>query len=420
MAADAVLDPPAESTGNATAKASILQEATALAKSMGGRMPLAMLALEPKVLEHGRELMDKAGSMTSLKTLLEDSLKDAGEHAGLRIEDSSPFLMVVLDSEDSGGGPSRIVHIASESPARQGDELGKRRSENRRASSLSPERKRSRDVSWGRSSTWNSGDQRGRSEHASRSKSRSTDQGSRWNDWNGWSDWSDRWDSGYQGRWSDRDWDDRGSDGDNESRGKAPWWRGGSIKEDDAQRGGSSRKKAKAHTSEDAGKSKVASSSTKGDKAILEGDKVIIEGLEVQVVLGVPIVSIVKGSDFDGTAAWMLQCSLDNRAKAESLFEACDADPQAKKVIAAALKKNIVQRKDEIGIVRQRGDQYPPCLAAGLQGKRSMMLALSLALCAEHSECFDRCMQELKVLGIHEKFRRLMEACEKLMASGKK
>eukprot|EP00913_Durusdinium_trenchii_P033097 g30987.t1 len=63
--------------------------------------------------------------------------------------------------------------------------------------------------------------------------------------------------------------------------------------------------------------------------------------------------------------------------------------PQARRVAAEAKKQNIISVLAEISFVRARGRQFP--LAAGLQGKRSMMLALAIALSGHDARCFQRC-----------------------------
>ncbi|CAE7305576.1 unnamed protein product [Symbiodinium sp. CCMP2592] len=97
----------------------MLEVATSLSERMGGQVPLAMIALDPQVLEYGRALLDKkenlGPSKISLRQILADVLEGgsvdqhrwltdslslrlfasgAGEDPKLLIEDAEPFPMV--------------------------------------------------------------------------------------------------------------------------------------------------------------------------------------------------------------------------------------------------------------------------------------------------------------------------------------
>eukprot|EP00435_Cladocopium_sp_Y103_P019850 s2830_g4.t2 len=73
----------------------VLAVATALAERMGGAAPVAMICLDPQVLEYGRELIDKKESAgrISLRQALEDILQGQGKDSKLRIEEGEPFPM---------------------------------------------------------------------------------------------------------------------------------------------------------------------------------------------------------------------------------------------------------------------------------------------------------------------------------------
>eukprot|EP00434_Breviolum_minutum_P039178 symbB.v1.2.034781.t1/scaffold4552.1/size38125/1 len=92
---------------------------------------------------------------------------------------------------------------------------------------------------------------------------------------------------------------------------------------------------------------------------------------------------------------------------AESLYENCDQHPEARRLAKEARKRQIVSSLREIAFVRPRGREVP--LAAGLQGKRSLMLALVFALCSQDKSCFDRCDTLLRSYALNQPFKRLME-----------
>jgi len=134
---------------------------------------------------------------------------------------------------------------------------------------------------------------------------------------------------------------------------------------------------------------------------------VTVDQVTIYVIDNVPIVSIGKGTDFESNAAPLLQSAMQDHVKAESLYENCDQHPEARRLAKEARKRQIVSSLREIAFVRPRGREVP--LAAGLQGKRSLMLALAFALCSQDKSCFDRCDTLLRAYALNQPFKRLME-----------
>eukprot|EP00435_Cladocopium_sp_Y103_P023797 s2830_g5.t2 len=91
--------------------------------------------------------------------------------------------------------------------------------------------------------------------------------------------------------------------------------------------------------------------------------------------------------------------------EAECLYENCDKLPEAKKIAKEAKERKIVSTRADVSFVRPRGSESP--IAGGLQGKRSLMLALVFALSKQRS-CFDRCVTFLRAYSLDEDFKRLM------------
>lgn len=396
----------------------MLEVATSLSEHMGGQVPLAMIALDPQVLEYGRALLDKkenlGPSKISLRQILADVLEGAGEDPKLLIEDAEPFPMVKLIRDGSGANDGDKANDAGqwESAPRQRErsEQGSERhgrawsdrgSERHEMSDRSMSRPRlykdtpgppaawqkRRAVSLPRSQPereghqgWDSG-----SQHSWRERSNS--------DWTwktgGWDNQSDSQDwnysvTGLMGRWTktvgaDWGWDRQRGDWRRDS-GYNSWGAAHNAGEASGQK-----RKLDPYNEEAAG-----------------------AGAVLQVVDGVPVVSLERGSDMDSNAAPLLQAALENHARAESLYEQCDSLPEAREIAHAARRKGIVKKVADIGIARARSTEHPDCFAAGLQGKRSIMFALALALCSRDSVCLRRCLKFLQPLQLVDSFSRLM------------
>ncbi|CAK9113429.1 Hypothetical protein SCF082_LOCUS52575 [Durusdinium trenchii] len=124
----------------------VLEVATALAERMGGAAPLAMICLDPQVLEYGRELIDKKESgRISLCQTLEDIFQGQGRDCKLRIEagdGSQPFPMVRLVRDDAGGGiPGELVWDATGAPTDKASDVGLTRTKRKLAAPCPSARK---------------------------------------------------------------------------------------------------------------------------------------------------------------------------------------------------------------------------------------------------------------------------------------
>lgn len=329
--------------------------------------------LDPQVLEYGRELIDKKESAgrISLRQALEDILQGQGKDSKLRIEEGEPFPMVRLVREDAGA-PHEFDPVSAE--VNEGSApslLGKRswsrwqeeeqpeaplsipRNTRRRAPSVSLT-KTSDDWSWRGSKKW---------------------------EWDSSTDWSlshKKNDEDYKD-WSS--WDKDYYDYDYGNFGRGKW----------------SKSKHRSGSSWSEKEETVASSSAPAQATA--------NGVMLYVVDGVPIVSVGKGTDFESNAAPLLQAILQAHSKAECLYENCDKLPEAKRIAKEAKERKIVSARAEVSFVRPRGSESP--IAGGLQGKRSLMLALVFALSKQRS-CFDRCVTFLRTYSLDDDFKRLM------------
>ncbi|CAJ1417408.1 unnamed protein product [Effrenium voratum] len=321
----------------------VLEVAVRLVERMGGVAPLAMICLDPQVLEYGRELIDKKESAAriSLQQVLEDILKGQGATSKLRIDAGKPFPLVRLVPDEAGKDADPAENHGSRSRSRH----------------CSPNARRARSRSWTGSTDW------------------SWKRGS-------WSSWSQGWSSDWEyGR------------GQGNSKGYWDW---------------SEKRKPEAGL-ESKEKHEVDKTETEPPrKEVISLTQTSIAGVMVYVFGDVPIVSLSKGTEFDSNAAPLLQAALGEHSKAETLYEACDKLPEAKQLATHAKKRKIVSAVADIGFVRTRSEQVY-AIAGGLQGKRSLMFALTMALCGKDRSSFRRCEDFLRSYDLHEKFRRLMK-----------
>eukprot|EP00930_Biecheleria_cincta_P073499 TRINITY_DN6078_c1_g1_i1.p1 TRINITY_DN6078_c1_g1~~TRINITY_DN6078_c1_g1_i1.p1 ORF type:complete len:549 (+),score=118.20 TRINITY_DN6078_c1_g1_i1:74-1648(+) len=360
--------------------------ATTLAQENNGSFCMLMLVLHSEVVDYGRDVMSKEGKRVALRKLLEDAIASVEPKSNLKVEDGAPFPMVVL--KDFKQPAAKVLKLTE----RHSPEI-KRKNSPRASSQLALERKRfkeDKNPGWG---SWSAGDQ--------------------WDD-DGWSSWRETWD--HQSRAGEGRGEDGGGDHvDGHLAGAEDGWertsRGKLVKQrlqrerpSNLRGGGGER-----------GTMVSAGTPQLQDHADGREAAVDVEGVHVEVIFNVPVVSIDKGSDFDSFAAWILQLALDDHGKAESLYEECSHAPQGKKVVQECLRRGIADAKQDVGVIRQKSNVFPPALGAGLQGKRSLMLAVAIALCCKHEVCFDRCMRELRTMQLHERFRRLISECERHM-----
>lgn len=100
---------------------------------------------------------------------------------------------------------------------------------------------------------------------------------------------------------------------------------------------------------------------------------VMVEGVDLQIICGrVPMLDVNRTSIFYENVSWLLQTATGSSFKADSLYTFCDDKEILKVCHSMGLKDN------EIGLARLKDDEN--VLAVGTCGKRSIMLALVVAL----------------------------------------
>lgn len=128
-----------------------------------------------------------------------------------------------------------------------------------------------------------------------------------------------------------------------------------------------------------------------------------LKGVKLFTVCGkVPVLELESSSIFHENVSWMLQSALGSSSKADSLYEYCDdAD-----IMAACRLQGL--RKDDVGIVRVRLAEFNHIKAVGTTGKRSIMLAVTVALALHDEEGMDDLWTDLREYKLNRPFWDLL------------
>jgi len=131
-----------------------------------------------------------------------------------------------------------------------------------------------------------------------------------------------------------------------------------------------------------------------------------VKGVELHIICGgIPVVTLDKACVFHEHVSWMLQSALAEADKADSLYEYIED----KKLVAEARKLGL--SADELGIVRLKSDEFRHVKAVGTTGKRSIMLAVVVALALEDPDnCMEDLWKELRQYKLGKAFVRLLES----------
>lgn len=131
-----------------------------------------------------------------------------------------------------------------------------------------------------------------------------------------------------------------------------------------------------------------------------------VKGVELNIICGgIPVITLDKACDFHENVSWMLQSALNATGKADSLYEYVDDD----RVIKEARKLGLTE--DELGIVRLKAKELRHVKAVGTTGKRSVMLAVVVALALEDPDnAMDALWKELRAYKLGKAFVKLLES----------
>jgi len=135
--------------------------------------------------------------------------------------------------------------------------------------------------------------------------------------------------------------------------------------------------------------------------------KVDLKGVSLDVVAnGIPVVTMDATSPLHENASWMLQTALDSVNKADSLYEYCqDAAVEAE-------CRRLGLSSEEIALVRVKQEGLQDVKAVGTTGKRSVMLAVTIALLMHTETPMKPLWQELKAYKLDQMFLALVQSTE--------
>mmetsp|Transcript_111815 Transcript_111815/g.311149 ORF Transcript_111815/g.311149 Transcript_111815/m.311149 type:complete len:689 (-) Transcript_111815:340-2406(-) len=113
-------------------------------------------------------------------------------------------------------------------------------------------------------------------------------------------------------------------------------------------------------------------------------------GVELSMVCkNVPVIGLDKQSVFQESASWLLQTAMSSESKADALYDFY----LDKEILAECCQLGL--SKDEVAIARLRRADVRNIKAAGTTGKRSVMLALVVALVLHDKVQVERLMKDM-------------------------
>eukprot|EP00927_Polykrikos_kofoidii_P085123 TRINITY_DN9168_c0_g1_i1.p1 TRINITY_DN9168_c0_g1~~TRINITY_DN9168_c0_g1_i1.p1 ORF type:complete len:733 (-),score=119.73 TRINITY_DN9168_c0_g1_i1:23-2014(-) len=145
-----------------------------------------------------------------------------------------------------------------------------------------------------------------------------------------------------------------------------------------------------------------------------DGTCVNCHGIELHLVIeNIPVVSVEKGCVLYTQAAWLLQSILGSGLKAErgSLFQ--QDDTLVDKVRAECLWRGLASKGTDIEVVVAKKNGYA-ARAVGLHGKRTELIALSIALAMGGVGPDRETEKEMKASGFANQFRDVVNAANQL------
>lgn len=131
-----------------------------------------------------------------------------------------------------------------------------------------------------------------------------------------------------------------------------------------------------------------------------------IKGVELNIICGgVPVITLEKSCVFHENVSWMLQQAMNADGKADSLFEYIEDE----RIVAEGRRLGLTE--DEMSIVRLKSKSLRHVKAVGTTGKRSVMLAVVVALALEDPDnTMDGLWKELRAYKLGKAFVKLLES----------
>lgn len=129
-----------------------------------------------------------------------------------------------------------------------------------------------------------------------------------------------------------------------------------------------------------------------------------VNGVEIRFVCGgIPVLTLDKSSVFNDNVSWMLQTALSSTAKADSLYVVCDD-----KGISAECRQ-LGLRDDDLTIASLKNG-LRHVKAVGTTGKRSVMMAVVVALALEKGDELGELWKELRAYKLDAPFVEVLQS----------
>jgi len=116
------------------------------------------------------------------------------------------------------------------------------------------------------------------------------------------------------------------------------------------------------------------------------------------------VLTLDKTSVFHENVSWMLQSALSSSGKADSLYEYCDDDD----IVAECRRLGL--REEDLSLVRLKQSNLKHVKAVGTTGKRSVMLAVVVALALEDGDALGELWKELRDYKLDKPFVDLLHS----------
>lgn len=152
------------------------------------------------------------------------------------------------------------------------------------------------------------------------------------------------------------------------------------------------------------------SKNERDDRAVnLEEEEKLVkaDGVQLAIVCGnIPVVDLARGCDFDLNASWLLQLAMGSLQKADSLFQDAPWSESKRSINRECKRRGLADLEEHLWVATAVGRKG--AVAVGVSGKRSVMLALVVAMALDSSNDYRACLQELRPLQLDASFVRLI------------
>lgn len=134
-----------------------------------------------------------------------------------------------------------------------------------------------------------------------------------------------------------------------------------------------------------------------------------VDGLEVAIVgRDIPVITMENKSTFSSNAAWMLQTASGESCKAEQVYDCLESGETFDRINRACQQAGLVDKYPAAVCVLKN---KPDVIGVGTSGKRTMMMAMAIAICLRNQQVFQTTVRAIKAngdQGLADSFSRLI------------